>query len=65
MPGSREEKFSAGRTKCRSPKNMVEQSSTVLVINKEYLNHTLGLNLSIPGLVCNIFTSQNFDHNVK
>ena len=33
-------------------KNMVEQSSTVPnTIYKEYLNHTLGLTLSTPGLV--------------
>ena len=32
-------------------KNMVKQSSTVpLSIHKEYLNHTLGLTLSTPGL---------------
>ena len=29
MPASRVDKFSARRTKCRSPKNMVEQFSTV------------------------------------
>ena len=60
MPAFRVDKFSAGRTKSRSPishveKNMVEQSSTVLnsqsITYKEYLNHILGLTLSTPGLV--------------
>ena len=32
-------------------KNMVEQSSTVPNTLKLYLNHTLGLTLSTPGLV--------------
>ena len=43
MPAFRVDKFSAGRTKYRSEKNMVEQSSTVpnKSIYKDYLNHTL------------------------
>ena len=50
MSASRADKFSAKRTKCRSP--IVEQSSIVpYSIYKEYLNQTLGLTLSTLVLV--------------
>ena len=46
-------------------KNMVEQSSTVpysqSIICKEYLNHTLGLTLSTPGLVIRYLGLDLFD----
>ena len=48
----RVDKFSAGRTICRShmlKRTMIEHCS--YSICKEYLNHTLGLTLSTPGLV--------------
>ena len=46
MPAFRVDKFSAGRTKCRSPMFLWS-----IYKDKEYLNHTLGLTLSTPGLV--------------
>ena len=61
MPASRVDKFSAGRTKCRSPMQIRiwwnSPALFLLVIYKEYLNHTLGLTLSTPGLVPQLFSN--------
>ena len=59
MPASRVDRFSAGRTKYRSPM-LKEHGGTVQhcskqSIFKEYLNQSLGLTLSTPGLINNQF----------
>ena len=56
MPASRLDKFSAGRTKCTSTMSIrTWWNIPALSIYKEYLNHTLGLTLSTPGLVISCF----------
>ena len=48
MPVFRVDKFSAGRTKCRSPKDMVEQFSTIPINLQWELKPYFGLDLIDP-----------------